>query len=231
MTVVRCDTDDGTASGRRFAARLAMEAAGNFGLVFALGVAIATHGRFAPLVIGAFASHIVLVQQTRVPNAYYGPSLTCALLMRRRIAFQEAAAFWLIQLGSGLAAATIVSAIVGTRHLAITAATLERRHPVAAFALELGVAWVLCFASPDASRRDSPTTDDSNSWPIVFGATASALAIGSHPAIGGLDPERYVSTTRCSGFSRGRHYGYTLCPSYSPESAATTTYASLASQP
>jgi len=228
MTVVRCDTDDGTASGRRFAARLAMEAAGNFGLVFALGVAIATHSWFAPLVIGA--SLVTLFWfRNRVPNAYYGPSLTCALLMHGRIAFQEAAAFWLIQLGSGLAAAAIVSAIVGTRHLAITAATVSGGTLVAAFALELGVAWVLCFASPDASRRDSPTTDDSNSWPIVFGATASVLAIGAI-AIGGLDPNVTFDDAMLGVLSWPTLWIFVVSQLFSGI-AATTTYASLALQP
>jgi glycerol uptake facilitator-like aquaporin len=88
MAVVRCKSDDGTASGRRRAARPAMEAVGNFVLVFVFGVAIATHSWFAPLVIGASVVTLFWFRN-RVPDAYYGPSLTCAMLMRRRIASER----------------------------------------------------------------------------------------------------------------------------------------------
>ena len=47
------EADGGTASVRRSAARFATEAVGNFVLVFAFGVAIATHSWFSPLLIGA----------------------------------------------------------------------------------------------------------------------------------------------------------------------------------
>ena len=50
---MQSDSDDGTASGKRSTVRPAIEAVGNFVLVFAFGVAIATHSWFAPLFIGA----------------------------------------------------------------------------------------------------------------------------------------------------------------------------------
>jgi aquaporin Z len=78
-----------------------MEAVGNFVLVFAFGIAIATHSWFAPLLIGAPLVAMVS-SRNRVPDAYYNPSLTFAMLMRGRIAFRDTLAFWFIQLGSGL---------------------------------------------------------------------------------------------------------------------------------
>ena len=124
MTAIQFDTDDGATSSQRSAARPAMEAAGNFVLVFAFGVAIATHSWFAPLLIGAPLVAMVCVRD-RVPAAFYNPSLSFAMLMRRRIAIRDALAFWVIQSGSGLSAATVVCAMVGPRHLAITAATMD----------------------------------------------------------------------------------------------------------
>ncbi len=137
---------------RRRAARPAMEAVGNFVLVFVFGVAIATHSWFAPLVIGASVVTLFWFRN-RVPDVYYGPSLTCAMLMRRRIAFREAAALWLIQSGTGLAAAALVGAMVGTRHLIIAASTVRGGTLVAAFALDLVFTFVLCCAVRRVTHR------------------------------------------------------------------------------
>jgi aquaporin Z len=178
MAVIQFNTDDGSTSTKRAAARPAMEAAGNFVLVFAFGVAIATHSWFAPLLIGAPLVAMVCARN-RMPDAYYNPSLSFAMLMRRRIAFRDALAFWLIQSGSGLSAATLVCAIVGPRHLAVTAATVKGGTLAVAFAFELAFTLALCFVAFDAPTSDGRTTHDDNRWPITFAAMASAIAIGA----------------------------------------------------
>ena len=187
MALIQSDTDDGTASGKRSAARPAMEAVGNFVLVFAFGVAIATHSWFAPLLIGAPLVAMVY-PRNRVPDAYYNPSLTFAMLMRGRIAMRDALAFWLIQSGSGLLAATLVCAMVGPRHLAVTAATVNGCTLLAAIALELVFTSALCFMAFDVSRSNSRTANDDNSWPIALAVMASAIAIGAATK-GAFDPE------------------------------------------
>ena len=108
VAVIQFNTEDGAASRKRSAARPAMEAAGNFVLVFAFGVAIATHTWFAPLLIGAPLVAMVNARNRAPAAAYYNPSLSFAMVMRRRIAIRDALAFWLIQSGSGLTAATLV---------------------------------------------------------------------------------------------------------------------------
>jgi aquaporin Z len=178
MAVIQINTDDGAASTKRAAARPAMEAAGNFVLVFAFGVAIATHSWFAPLLIGAPLVAMVCARN-RVPAAYYNPSLSFAMLMRRRIAIRDALAFWLIQSGSGLTAATLVCAMVGPRHLAVTAATVKGCTLAVAFALELVFTLALCYVAYDVPRSNGRTTHDDNRWPIAFAAIASAIAIGA----------------------------------------------------
>ena len=172
MAIIQSDTDDGTASDKRSTARPAMEAVGNFVLVFAFGIAIATHSWFAPLLIGAPLVAMVS-SRNRVPDAYYNPSLTFAMLMRGRIAFRDALPFWLIQLGSGLLAAMLVCAMVGPRQLAVTAATVKGSTLVAALALELVFTSALCFVAVDVSRSNSRTANDYNGWPIALGGMAS----------------------------------------------------------
>ena len=188
MAVIQFNTDDGAASRTRSAARPVMEAAGNFVLVFAFGVAIATHTWFAPLLIGAPLVAMVSARN-RVPAAYYNPSLSFAMVMRRRIAIRDALAFWLIQSGSGLTAATLVCAMVGPRHLAVTAATVKGYTLAAAFALELIFTLALCFVAFDVSTSNArTTTHDDNRWPIAVAVMACAIAFGAATK-GAFDPD------------------------------------------
>jgi aquaporin Z len=224
---MQSDTDDGTASGKRSAARPAMEAVGNFVLVFAFGVAIATHSWFAPLLIGA-PLVAMIYSRNRVPDAYYNPSLIFAMLMRRRIAIRDALAFWLIQSGSGLLAAMLVCAMVGPRHLAVTAATVKGSTLVAACALELVFTSALCFVAFDVSRSDSRTADDYNGWPIALGVMASAIAIGA-ATNDAFDPEVRFDDTVLGILSWPTLWIYLVSQLLSGI-AATITFVSLAEQ-
>jgi aquaporin Z len=178
VAVIQFNTDDGTATTKRSAVRPAIEAVGNFVLVFVFGVAITTHSWFAPLLIGA--PLIVMVYfRNRLPAAYFNPSLTFAVLMRHRIAIRDALALLLIQSGSGLLAAMVVCAMVGPGHLAVTAAKVNGSILIAVFALELIFTSSLCYVTFDVSRSDRHTAGDYNSWPIALGVVASIIAIGA----------------------------------------------------
>jgi aquaporin Z len=228
MAVIQSNTDDGAASTKRAAARPAMEAAGNFVLVFAFGVAIATHSWFAPLLIGAPLVAMICARN-RLPAAYYNPSLSFAMLMRRRIAVRDALAFWLIQSGSGLSAATLVCAMVGPRHLAVTAATVKGCTLGAAFALELVFTLALCFVAFDVSTSNSrTTTHDDNRWPIALAVMASAIAIGAATK-GAFDPDVSFDDAVLGIFSWPTLWIYVVSQLLSGI-AATITFVSLAEQ-
>ena len=164
-----------------------------------------------------------------MPDAYYSPSLTCAMLMRRRIAIREALALLLIQSGSGLAAATLVGAMVGPRHLAVIAGTVKGCTLVAAFALELVFTFVLCYAAFDVTSSDSRNSDDYNSGPIVLGVMASAIAIGA-VTNDGFDSRVTFDNTMLGILSWPTLWIYIVSQLLSGI-AATTTYANLAEQP
>jgi aquaporin Z len=227
VAVIQFNADDGAPSSKRSAARPAMEAAGTFVLVFAFGVAIATHTWFAPLFIGAPLIAMVCARN-RVPDAYYNPSLSLAMLMRRRIAIRDALAFWLIQSGSGLSAATLVCAMVGPRHLAATAATVKGCTLGAAFALELVFTLALCFVAFDVSTSNSRTTDDDNRWPVALAVMASAIAIGVATK-GGIDPDVSFDDAVLGIFSWPTLWIYIVSQLLSGI-AATITFVSLAEQ-
>ena len=225
---MQSDTDDGTASGKRSTVRLVIEAVGNFVLVFAFGVAIATHSWFAPLFIGAPLVAMVYTRN-RVPDAYYNPSLTFAMLMRRRVAIRDALAFWLIQSGSGLSAAMLVCALVGPRHLAVTAATVNGSTLGAAFALELVFTFALGFVAFDVSRSNCRTpADGGNSWPIAVAVLASAIAIGAATK-GAFDPGIGFDDAVLGIFSWPTVWIYIVSQLLSGITA-TTTFVSLAEQ-
>ena len=228
MAVIQFNTDDGAASTKRAAARPAMEAAGNFVLVFAFGVAIAIHSWFAPLLIGAPLVAMVCARN-RLPAAYYNPSLSFAMLMRRRIPVRDALAFWLIQSGSGLSAATLVCAMVGPRQLAVTAATVKGCTLGAAFALELVFTLALCYVAFDVSTSNSrTTTHDDNRWPIALAVIASAIAIGAATK-GAFDPDVSFDDAVLGIFSWPTLWIYVVSQLLSGI-AATITFVSLAEQ-
>jgi aquaporin Z len=195
--------------------------------VFAFGVAIATHSWFAPLLIGAPLVAMVY-SRNRVPDAYYNPSLTFAMLMCRRIAIRDALAFWLIQSSSGLLAAMLVCALVGPKHLAVTAATMKGSTLVAALALELIFTCALCFVAFDVSRSNSRTANDYNSWPIALGVMASALAIGA-ATNDAFDPKVRFDDTVLGILSWPTLWIYLVSQLLSGI-AATITFVSLAEQ-
>lgn len=227
MALIELNTDDGDTSTKRSAALPTMEAAGNFVLVFAFGVAIATHGWYAPLLIGAPLAAMVCTRN-RLPAAYYNPSLSFAMLMRRQIAIRDALAFWLIQSGSGLSAATLVCVMVGPRHLAVTAATVKGCTLGAAFALELVFTLALCFVAYDVSTSNSCPTDDDNRWPIALAVVASAIAIGVATK-GVFDPNVSVDDAVLGIFPWPTLWIYLVSQLLSGI-AATITFVSLAEQ-
>ncbi len=179
MAVIQSEPAGGTASGRQSAARFATEAAGNFVLVFAFAVTIATHSWFSPLLVGVTLLAMVY-SGTRVPGGHYNPALTMALLIRHRLAPRAALAFWLVQSGAGLLAAVSVRAVIDPRQLAVTAAmTVKGPTLVAAFALELVLTCALCCVALQVSSGNSHILDDYYGWLIAFSVIASAVVIGA----------------------------------------------------
>jgi aquaporin Z len=179
VAVIQSEAAGGTAFIRRSAARFALEAIGNFVLVFAFGVAIATHSWFSPLLI-AVPLVAMVYSGTRVPGGHYNPALTIAMLIRHRLAPRAALALWLVQSGAGLLAAVSVRAIIEPRQLAVTAAmTVKGPTLAAAFALELVLTCALCCVALEVSTRNSHAVDDYYAWPIAFSVIAGAVVIGA----------------------------------------------------
>ena len=178
------------------------EAAGNFVLVFAFGVAIATHTWFAPLLIGA-----PLVAMVNARNRASSVLQSFAVVCNGDAppdCHPRRSAFWLIQSGSGLTAATLCVRWSVRVTFAVTAATVNGCTLVAAFALELDLHPCALLVAFDLSTSNTRTaTHDDNRWPMAFAVMASAIAICAATMV----PSIPTSTALCLESSRGRRYG------------------------
>jgi aquaporin Z len=176
MTLVQSKATGAGSRPKLSAARLALEAFGTFILVFAFGLAISTHGWFAPLLIGV--PMVVMVSAgSRMVRAYCNPALTLAMLIRHRITLAEGIAVWLSQSGAGLLAAASVRAFVDPTRLEVTSGSVDLPVLFAALALELVITCALCYVALDVSVTERLTVGDSMRLPIAFGIVTGLIAV------------------------------------------------------
>jgi aquaporin Z len=224
MAVIQSDAAGGAASSRP-AARLVMEAIGNFVLVFAFGLAITTHSWFAPLLIGVPVV-AMLCSSTRLPRAYCNPALTLAMLIRRRIVVRDALACWLVQSGAGLLAAVSVCASVDPGQLSVISGTVKYSILLAALALDLVITCALCVVAVDVSTDERPAIGGHLGWPIAVDVVAGVIAIGAITT-GAFDPRVSVCDDLLGFLSWPTLWVYVVSQLLSGI-AATITYVSLA---
>lgn len=176
MTLVQPKATGAGSRPKPSPARLALEAFGTFILVFAFGLAISSHGWFAPLLIGVPVV-VMVSSESRLPRAYCNPALTMAMLIRRRITVPEGIAVCLSQLGAGLLAAASVRAFVDPTRLAVTSGSVDLPVLFAALALELVTTCALCYVALDVSVTERLTVGNSTRLPIAVGIVTGVIAI------------------------------------------------------
>src|ERR1700761_9235403 len=91
--------------------KLVVEFIGTFFLVFTVGASARTETSLAPLAIGAVLM-VMVYAGGHISGGHYNPAVTLSVLVRRRLAVRDAAAYWIVQLGAGLLAAAVVRGIV-----------------------------------------------------------------------------------------------------------------------
>src|SRR5689334_17756534 len=92
-------------------AKYIVEGIGTFVLVFTVCAAVASHSGLAPLAIGA-ALMVMVYAGGHVSGGHYNPAVTLAVLVRRRIGWRDAVAYWIAQLVAGVTAAALVRTVV-----------------------------------------------------------------------------------------------------------------------
>ena len=168
-----------TRGPRRALVKFTVEAIGTLLLVFAVGVAVGGRSSLAPLAIGAVLI-MMFYTGARFSGGHYNPAVTLAVLVRRRIGLRDAAAYWTVQLGSGLLAAVLVRTVVDPAELATTAtSTLTGHILVAAFALQLLFTFALCYVVLNVATSTRRSGSAVHGIAIGFIVASGALAVGA----------------------------------------------------
>jgi aquaporin Z len=159
--------------------KLLTEVIGTFFLVLTIGLVVTTASPMAPLAIGA-ALMVMVYMGGAVSGAHYNPAVTLAVLMRRKIAAGEAAAYVVAQLAGATLAAFTVYAIVGKTFVpapgpGVSAGTALLVEALFTFALALVV---LNVATTRAGEGNSY-------FGLAIGFTVAAGAFAGGPVSGG----------------------------------------------
>ncbi|HWF29232.1 MAG TPA: aquaporin [Mycobacterium sp.] len=176
---VTSDESTKVTSAPRPSVKYAVEAIGTFFLVFTVGAAVGSGSPFAPLSIGAVLM-VMIYAGGHLSGGHYNPAVTLAVLVRRRIRLRDAVAYWLVQFGAALLAATVVRGIIDPTRVATTATTtLSGRTLVAAFAVELLFTFALCYVVLNVTTSKHHPDNSFYGLAIGFTVLAGAFAVGS----------------------------------------------------
>jgi aquaporin Z len=156
--------------------KYAAEAIGTFFLVFTIGASVRSGSSLAPLAIGA-ALMVMIYAGGHVSGGHYNPAVTLAVLVRRRIGLRDAIGYWIAQVGAGVLAAGVVTAVRPGQGNPLT---LSEPAVVAAFVGELLFTFALCYVVLNvATSKDHP---DNSFYGLAIGFTVLAGAV----AVGGI---------------------------------------------
>ncbi|MFI0406743.1 MIP/aquaporin family protein [Actinomadura sp. 3N508] len=148
---------------------------GTFFLVFTVGCTVLATAPLAPLAIGAVLM-VMVYAGGHVSGAHYNPAVTLAVLLRGRIRWADALAYWAAQLIAGVAAALTARYVVDPGKVA----ELSPSGRAVGTALLAEVVFTLALAYVVlnvATSRDHP---DNGFYGLAIGFTvvAGAFAVG-----------------------------------------------------
>jgi aquaporin Z len=160
-------------------AKYVVEAIGTFMLVFTVGTAVATRSQLAPLAIGA-SLMVMIYAGGHLSGGHYNPAVTLAVLVRRRIRFADAVAYWAAQFGAGVLAALVVRLVVDPAEIAKTATlTLSGHSLLAAFVVELLFTFALCYVVLNVATSKNHPNNSFYGLAIGFTVVAGVAAVGA----------------------------------------------------
>ncbi|MFI0371879.1 MIP/aquaporin family protein [Actinomadura sp. 1N219] len=150
---------------------------GTFFLVFTVGCTVLAKAPFAPLAIGAVLM-VMVYAGGHVSGAHYNPAVTLAVLLRGRIRWTDAAAYWTAQLIAGVVAALAARYVVDPGEIAELSPSGRALGTalLAEAVFTLALAYVVLNV---ATSRDHP---DNGFYGLAIGFTVAAGAF----AVGGV---------------------------------------------
>ncbi|TDD35647.1 porin [Actinomadura sp. KC06] len=150
---------------------------GTFFLVFTVGCTVLAKAPFAPLAIGAVLM-VMVYAGGHISGAHYNPAVTLAVLLRGRIRWTDAAAYWAAQLIAGVVAAIAARYVVDPGEIAELSPSGRALGTalLAEAVFTLALAYVVLNV---ATSRDHP---DNSFYGLAIGFTVAAGAF----AVGGV---------------------------------------------
>jgi aquaporin Z len=151
------------------------ELIGTFFLVFTVGASVLIGSPLAPLAIGAILM-VMVYAGGHVSGGHYNPALTMGALVRRRIGFVDAVAYWLAQVIGGLLGAATAYWVVNPRH--VSSLSLSGRVLFAALLAEALFTFALAYVMLNVATSSSNPNNSFYGLAIGFTVAAGAVAVG-----------------------------------------------------
>ena len=201
--------------------KLLTEVIGTFFLVLTIGLTVTAGLPLAPLAIGA-ALMVMVYMGGAVSGAHYNPAVTLAILLRRKIAGGEAAAYMAAQIAGSALAAFTVYGIVGQTFMpapaaGASAATVLLVEALFTFALALVVLNV-------ATTRESA---GNSYFGLAIGLTVMAGAFAGGPVSGGAFNPAVGLGVWTMGLESPRQFGVYLVSEFGAAAVAAVAYRAI----
>lgn len=159
--------------------KLVTEVIGTFFLVLTIGLVVVSQLPLAPLPIGAVLM-VMVYMGGHISGAHYNPAVTLAVMLRRRIAGGEAAAYMLAQLGGAVLASLVVYALAGQTFVAAPAPGVP-----ASVAIVVEALFTFALALVVLNVATAVETEGNSYFGLAIGFTVTAGAFAGGPISGG----------------------------------------------
>ena len=201
--------------------KLGVELIGTFFLVFTVGMATAAAGALAPVAVGAVLM-VMVFAGGHVSGGHYNPAVSIAVLLRRRLAANEWAAYVVVQMLAALLAAAAVS-VLGYAPKSPVAVAGDGKVLLAEFLFTFALCYVVL------SVATTKATEGNSFYGLAIGFTVAAggLAVGSVSG-GAFNPAVAIGATVMGVFSWSHIWLYLVA---NIAGGAAAAYAFLLTQP
>ena len=149
---------------------------GTFFLVLTIGLAIKTNaGLLAPIAIGS-ALMVMIYAGGHISGAHYNPAVTLAVLIRKRIAGNEALIYMIVQIVAASIAALLVKYLIGEEMFLKAESNPQ---PVKALLAEFLGTFALAYVVLNVATAKANAGNSYFGLAIGFTVTAMAYSLGS----------------------------------------------------
>lgn len=169
---------------------------GTFFLVLVIGVAAigGQAGVMAPFAIGSIL-FVMIYAGGHISGAHYNPAVTLAVLIRKRIAINEALVYWIAQIGGSLAAWAVVTFLFEIEGPAVSAIKTTST----GLGAEILGTFALAYVVLNTATAKANVGNSFYGLAIGFTVLACAFTFGGYSG-GAFNPAVAIGATLMKGF-------------------------------